>query len=376
MNGGAVAVEIVMRAVSFGSNRRFAMSSMKRLGLGIVLWGTMGSTLRADPIRWQTGAENWLYYLAGQNGAGGNAAPASTDDSAAAPAPVTQTLRWGQSASSAPTAVLASAALSVDQPASAAAVPAPASSIATSASASSGPVNAFINLGAGPYAQESTITTGGAGPWYSSSQISGFFGGQPTTQQIQSFDNTVLQHVQQTFNQSGLAVSLTADPNVPAQHTISLVANTSAASLSDAIGMTQVGKNGFSFIDHITPSSQSLDQLQWIVAHNISHELMLALGVPEKYDQTGKYIDSKMANWSMMISPNSTFSPAASQALAQVLASQSSTDSSYQLGAQEYNPVPEPTTMALWVVAAGATFGWRSRSRRRRGCAQARGNGG
>ena len=46
--------------------------------------------------------------------------------------------------------------------------------------------------------------------------------------------------------------------------------------------MTQVGGNGFSFIDQIAPSAHSLDQLEWIVAHNISHELMLAFGVPEK----------------------------------------------------------------------------------------------
>jgi hypothetical protein len=351
INGGAVAVEVVMRAISFGSNWRFAMSASKRLGLAILLWATLGTTVRADPIRWQQSAESWLYYLAGQNDGSGGAAPAASSGPATSVTPAMPVLRWGEAAPPPESSVVANAPVSFDQPVSA---PAPTPS---------GPINAFINLGAGPYAQASTITTGNAQPWYSSTQINSFFGGQPTPQQIQSFDNAVLQHVQQTFSSSGVAVSLTTDPNVAAQHTISLVSNTSSASLSDAIGMTQVGKNGFSFIDHIAPSSQSLEQLQWIAAHNISHELMLALGVPEKYDTTGKYIDSKMADWAMMVSPNSTFSPAASQALSQVLASQSNSDTPYQLGAQEVAPVPEPATVALWAVAAVAAFAWRNRAR-------------
>ena len=96
---------------------------------------------------------------------------------------------------------------------------------------SSGPVDAFINLGNGPYPLQNTITTGNAQPWYSSSQISSLFGGQPTSQQIQSFDNTILQRVQQTFSQSGVNVTLTDNPSVAALHTLSLVSNTSAASL-------------------------------------------------------------------------------------------------------------------------------------------------
>ena len=141
---------------------------------------------------------------------------------------------------------------------------------------------------AGPYPQAAAITTGGAQPWYNSSQLTSLFGGQPTAQQIQSFDNAILQRVQQTFSQSGISVALTENPNTPALHTISLVSNTGAATLPSAIGMTQVGGNGFSFIDQIAPSAHSLDQLEWIVAHNVSHELMLAFGVPENYDKIGQ----------------------------------------------------------------------------------------
>jgi hypothetical protein len=222
-----------------------------------------------------------------------------------------------------------------------------------------GPVDAFINLGAGPYPQASAITTGNPQPWYNSAGVASLFGGQPSAQQIQSFDNTILQRVQQTFNQSGASVTLTTSPTVPALHTLSLVSNTASASLSGAIGMTQVGSNGFSFIDQIAPSAQSLDQLGWIVAHNISHELMLAFGVPENYDQTGKYIDSRVANWSMMVNPSSTFSPAASQAIAQALSLQNSGSSGFALGAQVINSaaaVPEPATWALWGLAGLAAL--------------------
>jgi len=279
-------VGIVMTAISFGSNRRFAMSALKPLALGIVLWGIMGSVVRADPITWPIDLNNWLSYWAGQNGGAGNAAAAPSSYSPAASpisyapaeaAPATPVLRWGQPASAATSTIVANAPLSFNQPASAPSAP----SVPTATAAPSGPVDAFVNLGNGPYPQQSTITTGNALPWYSSSQISSFFGGQPTAQQIQSFDNAILQRVQQTFSQSGVTVTLTDNPNVPALHTISLVSNTSSASLANAIGMTQVGSNGFSFIDHIAPSAQSLDQLEWITAHNISHELMLAFGVPE-----------------------------------------------------------------------------------------------
>ena len=67
---------------------------------------------------------------------------------------------------------------------------------------------------------------------------------------------------------------------------------------------------------------------------NISHELMLAFGVPENYDTTGNFVDARTANWAMMVSPSSTFSPAAAQALDQALASQNGSTSGTQLGAQ------------------------------------------
>jgi hypothetical protein len=266
-----------------------------------------------------------------------------------------------------PPTVHANALVSVGQQAT---VTSSASAFSTTALTAPAPAQGFINLGNGPFPQASAITTGGAQPWFSSTQLASFFGGQPTAQQIQSFDNTILQRVQQTFSQSGISVNLTDNPNVPALHAVSLVSNTGSATLSSAIGMTQVGGNGFSFIDHIASSAQSLDQLEWIVAHNVSHELMLAFGVPENYDTTGNFIDSKVANWSMMVSSSSAFSPAASQAIAQALGSQSESSSGSPLGAQELvpsgAPVPEPTTVALWGLTAGAIVLSRQRPRRRR----------
>jgi hypothetical protein len=343
-----------MKAVSIGSNRRFAMSAKKPLALGILVWAASFNIVRADPITWPNNF-NWVAYFAGQNGNAGSNPVAATSTP-----PVTQPVSPQVVAPSAPpvqapatTPISLVANAPVMQP-----TPAPTPTPVSVAPASSGPVDAFINLGSGPYPLAGSITTGNAQPWYDSSQITTLFGGQPSAQQIQSFDNAVLQNVQQTFNLSGVSVTLSENPNVAALHTLSLVSNTESASLSSAIGMTQVGASGFSFIDNIASSAQSLNQLEWIVAHNISHELMLAFGVPENYDQTGTYVDSKIANWSMMVSPTSTFSPAAAAAITQALASQQTAYSLSSLGAQaqEIGTVPEPTTIALWALAGAAAL--------------------
>jgi len=225
--------------------------------------------------------------------------------------------------------------------------------------------NAFINFGSGPYANDSLITNGNAQPWYDSSQITHIFGGQPTAAQRTDFAKAVVQDVQQAFQLSGVPVTLTSDPNVPAAHMLSLVSNTNAKLDKTAIGMTEVGGSGFSFIDNIAPSAMSLKQLEWITAHNISHELMLAFGVTESYDTSGNYIDARNANMSMMVSPDSTFSPAAAQALL-TKDFDSNVDTNMQ-GAQliDPQPVPEPATLAFWTLTTAAlTITRRNRSRR------------
>ncbi len=336
------------------------MSAWKPLVLGIVVSATWSGLVNADPIS-SSGHFNWVAYFAGQHG---NAPAPAVNSPPAAPASMVMPtpVQVTQPTVSQP---MASPVQSIVTNVPAASPP-PVTQPSSPAPVSSGPADAFINMGTGPYPLQNLITTGNAQPWYNSSQISGLFGGQPTSAQIQSFDNTILQRVQQAFNQSGVSLKLTDDPSVAAHHTLSLVSGTSSSTLSGAIGMTQVGASGFSFIDKIAPSAQSLDQLEWIVAHNVSHELMLALGVPENYDQSGTYIDSKLASWSMMVNSSSTFSPAAAQALNQAIASQdSSPSSSSQLGAQiigSDNSVPEPTTIALWTLAGAALIVARKRS--------------
>jgi hypothetical protein len=229
--------------------------------------------------------------------------------------------------------------------------------------------DAFVNMGGSPYPSADGITTGNAQPWYDSAQITSLFGGVPSAQQQSDFANTVLQRVERTFWMSGVAVALTDDPSVSANHTLSVVSNTSSSIISNAIGMTYLGGNGFSFIDHIAPLASNVDQLEWIVAHNVAHELMLAFGVGENYDHTGNYIDSPVANWSMMVNPNATFSASAAQAL---LASGLSPANSVGgpspqsvTGFDTMAPVPEPTTWSIWLLVGSMIITVRQRLWRR-----------
>jgi hypothetical protein len=218
-------------------------------------------------------------------------------------------------------------------------------------------VDAFINTGTAPYAGSGFIASGNPLPWYDSPQVVGLFGGAPTAQQQQSFDQAVMQRVQQTFQLSGIAINLTENPAASASHTLSLVSNASSSAFPGAIGTTDLGANGLSFIDPMAQAAQSVDQLEWIAAHNISHELMLAFGVGENYDQSGNYIDARNANLSMLVNPNATFSAGAAQAIRAQL-STSGFEQVLQPGAQGIAsmaapgiaplPAPEPSTVALW----------------------------
>jgi hypothetical protein len=227
--------------------------------------------------------------------------------------------------------------------------------LASAVSAPTTQYDAFINMGSGPYASSANMTTGTPQPWYLSGPVDRFFGGVPTLQQQLGFDNTVLQRVQQTFALSGVPVSLTLDPNAPAAHSISVVSQTTNPTLNSVIGMTYIGGNGFHYIDNSASDAHSLDQLEWIVAHNVAHELMLAFGVPETHDATGQFIDARNASWSMITSPTATFSPGA---VADLLSRnfQAANGSVLNSGAQLLGPptVPEPSTVVLWAVIAAA----------------------
>jgi hypothetical protein len=219
----------------------------------------------------------------------------------------------------------------------------------------SGVYDAFINLGGGPYPNAGALTTGNPAPWFLSGPVQALYGGTPTPQQRSDFDNAVIQRVSQTFQQSGVNLSLTSDPNAAAAHMISVVSNATNPTTSQAIGMTYIGGNGFHFIDQSAPSAQTVNQLEWIVAHNISHELMLAFGVPETHDTTGRFLDARNAELSMMIDPNARFSAGAVQDLLS-RNFQSNGSSPVLMGAQLLDApvVPEPSTVALWVLAGSA----------------------
>ena len=199
--------------------------------------------------------------------------------------------------------------------------------LATSVAAHADPLgpttgaDAFINLGSGPYPASSYLASGNPAPWYDSPQVATLFGGTPTAQQIQSFDQAVLQDVQSTFQLSGISVCADRQSERPgpahAQPRLERVEPRFPGCYRhdqrrrQRLQLHRPDRAGL---------AQSVNQLEWIVAHNISHELMLAFGVPENYDQTGNYMDARMANFAMMISPTSTFSPGAAQAISQRLA--------------------------------------------------------
>ena len=141
------------------------MTTFKYLALSSLICGLLAPSALAAPIS-STSGDWWWWSPVYASAAASNLAPNQFANSF-----------YGPSAtSSTPTAPVS---LSNYVPATAATVLAP-----TPAPASAPVANANLNLGSGPYPLESTITTGNAQPWYNSSQISSFFGGQPTAQQV------------------------------------------------------------------------------------------------------------------------------------------------------------------------------------------------
>jgi hypothetical protein len=330
------------------------------IGLALLLGLACGLPAGADTLR-SSGGWNWWVGNAGGSASSNSSTLQNTGITAvAAMTPVSQPVAVPMTpapqpviaaAAPAPQPVIAAAA-PAPQPVIAAAAPAPQPVIAavTPALPTPAPVaNGFINFGSGPYPAAGTIASGNPQPWYDSPQVAALFGGTPNTQQQAAFTSAVLKLTEQTFSQSGISVNLTTNPSVPAAHTLSVVSGSSSIPFPTSIGTTTLGGSGFSFIDQEATVSSSVGQLEQILAHNVAHELMLAFGVPEKFDQTGNYIDATNATWSMMTNPMSTFSPAASAAINQALQTSSSSSATSSL-AQYVDPqaVPEPATILAW----------------------------
>lgn len=232
------------------------------------------------------------------------------------------------------------------------------------------PYDAYINLGTGPYTAASTLTTGGAQPWYSSPAAAQAFGHTPSPGEQANFDQAVMSDVQATFQKSGLNINLTDHPGDPAAHSLSVVSGTSYPGNPDAVGITSVGNDGFSFIDKLN-YAHSPEELEWAVAHNVAHELMHAFGGGH-HDMTGQYLDTPVISWSLLTNPNTTFGPDSVNELSkldfQARGNGQGTSGAEQLEAAEMlspAPVPEPATLLGWGLAVGAGLAARLvRSRR------------
>jgi MYXO-CTERM domain-containing protein len=235
--------------------------------------------------------------------------------------------------------------------------------------------DALVNFGGGPYAGESRLTTGNLQPWYTSPVVQDVFGGTPTAEEQAAFTQNVVEEVRDTYLQSGLDVSLTTDPAAQAAHTLSVVANGGFPGNDRAIGIADIGGDGFSFIDKFT-EADTVDELETSVAKNVAHELMHAFGV-EHQDTTGNFLDAATNTWDALFDKSTTFGPDAVAKLAAadfqdrydsvMMAGMHQTSDSHQAGTcscqlASAQAVPEPATIAIWsILGIGAIVAHRRR---------------
>jgi hypothetical protein len=335
------------------------MSVMKTLSLSALIWFVSGTVALADPLISNSDGL-WSFWSSAGSSVTPTTAAVPVPEPPPAPAPVP--IPQPRVASTALSPIAESAQVSTFSTPSTYTNPIPPG----------GRADAFLNFGNAPYAGASLMTTGTPQPWYTSPVVEKYFGGmEPNAQQQADFTRAVLDRVQQTYQLSGgLAPRLTLDPSVPTSHTMSIVSGASYPGNPNAIGITNVGNDGFGFIDKLSYGS-TLDQLEWAVAHNVSHELMHAFGVGAHDDKTGNYLDSASATWDLLTNPSTKFSD---QAIADIKATAfgpntGGTSTALQLdGDLEIiaPPIPEPTTWALWGLAASAALFQRHRQRRRK----------
>jgi hypothetical protein len=352
------------------------MSRFRTVACGILVWATLPSIVRADAFT-ITSADpdtSWTYYVTGSDNAGFRSALANYFSRISPPATTPPPAPVATPPPPTPTSAPVQSTQPVLGSVSSAPVSAPMSTQAVSPTVQSASqtYDAFINMGNSNFPELSQLTTGNPQAWYLSPSVTKVFGNAPpTADQPAAFSNEVLQDVQKTFQLAGLNPKITNDPTAAANHTISVVSGVSYGPNPNAIGITDVGNNGFGFIDKLSYASTP-DELALAVAHNVSHELMHAFGIANHPDQTGTYIDAGTATWSLLTSPATTFSPDAASLIQNALNTQVASTGvlgkqSMQIdGDQEIlNPVPEPATVLGWsLVAAGALYHRRKKATR------------
>lgn len=233
--------------------------------------------------------------------------------------------------------------------------------------------DALIRMDSGPFPASADLVSGQPQAWYLSPVVQGVYGGTPNLDQQKAFEQDVIQKVQQTYSQSGVNIQLTTDPNAGANKTISVVSGASFGQNGDAAGITEINGSGFSFVDKLN-NVHNVNDLEWAVARNVAHELMHSFGV-EHHDTTGAYLDSAVANWNMLLDPNTKFSQAAVSDLLDKISNPTSANdkpdaygflgqkigcdscsSHYHAQLLSPQPVPEPATIVLWGMLGAAAI--------------------
>lgn len=241
--------------------------------------------------------------------------------------------------------------------------------------------DAFLNFGTGSFSREQDLTAGDASSWFTGANVEHAFGGrQPDAAEQAEFSRKVLDEVNANFEASGIVPKITLDPNIKADHALSIVNGTAVGedpATSTIIGLTEVGGDGFSFLNHLGTAKDS-SELAVMLSRNITHELMHAFGVGSHPDQTGEYIDSAVAAPDLLTKDVARLSPEAVQRIIAADASFNDGTSAYSQSYPDGNPnhcsscrraaqvraaqtVPEPTTVAFWGLAGVAVVAYRRR---------------
>ena len=326
------------------------MTGLRRIALSLITTLVLGAGVDAASIR-DTQAYWWQRYQA-------------SSQSSTQFASVAGLVNWNAAAANQDAGRLSNISPAV-APAPVAVAAAPAPAAAAYQPVSNYQYDGYLNFSDGPFPGSNLLTDGNPRPWYNSPVVQNVYGGTPSPDQQADFVNTVLQRVEQTFALSGVPVTLTATPGSSAAHTMSLVSNTSYPANKDAIGITDVGNDGVSFIDKF--QTNNLDQLEWAVAHNMAHELMHTFG-GDHHDTTGTYLDGASATWDLLTNPNTVFGPDSVKELLSHDFKQRY-DRGGSTSAEELeitpSPVPEPATVLLWSVVGSLVVAGRVRQRRR-----------